>query len=99
GEYHNNPICHWLQLKLTKDLFKQKGENLVLAAEMFETDNQLVLNEYLSGFIKETNFEKEAKLWSNFSMYARLPCVVRNSPVDTSKNAIPNWSSVAFFAK
>jgi uncharacterized iron-regulated protein len=66
GEQHNNPICHWLQLKLTKDLFKQKGTNLVLAAEMFETDDQLVLNEYLNGFIKESNFEKEAKLWNNY---------------------------------
>jgi uncharacterized iron-regulated protein len=66
GEQHNNPICHWLQLKLAKDLFKQKGANLVLAMEMFETDDQLVLNEYLNGFIKESNFEKEAKLWSNY---------------------------------
>ena len=66
GEQHNNPICHWLQLKLTKDLFKQKGIDLVLAMEMFETDDQLVLNEYLGGFIKESNFEKEVKLWNNY---------------------------------
>jgi len=90
GELHNNPICHWLQLKLTKDLFKQKGANLVLAAEMFETDNQLVLNEYLSGFIKEANFEKESKLWNNyktdyrplveFAKQNKIPFVASNIP-------------------
>jgi uncharacterized iron-regulated protein len=24
GELHDNPICHWLQLELTKDLFADK---------------------------------------------------------------------------
>ena len=24
GELHNNPIAHWLQLRLTKDLYKKK---------------------------------------------------------------------------
>jgi uncharacterized iron-regulated protein len=90
GELHNNPICHWLQLKLTKDLFKHKGSNLVLAAEMFETDDQLVLNEYLNGFIKESNFEKEAKLWNNyktdyrtlveFAKQNKIPFVASNIP-------------------
>jgi len=67
GESHNNPICHWLQLRLTKDLHKVLGNRLVLAAEMFEVDDQLVLNEYLGGLIKESNFEKEAKIWNNYS--------------------------------
>lgn len=90
GELHNNPICHWLQLKLTKDLFKAKADKLVLAAEMFESDDQLVLNEYLSGFIKESNFEKEAKLWNNyktdyrplveFAKQNKIPFVASNIP-------------------
>ena len=45
GEFHNNPISHWLQLEVTKDL-KQK-RNLVLGAEMFEQDNQPALDLYL----------------------------------------------------
>lgn len=90
GELHNNPICHWLQLKLTKDLFKQKGANLVLAAEMFETDNQLVLNEYLNGFIKETNFEKEAKLWNNYKTdYRPLVEFARQNKVPFVASNIP----------
>ncbi|MCD4682888.1 MAG: ChaN family lipoprotein [Bacteroidales bacterium] len=66
GEQHNSPIAHWLQLELTKDLFEQKQENLVLGAEMFETDNQLLMDEYLTGAIAVKNFEAEAKLWKNY---------------------------------
>ncbi len=66
GEQHNNPISHWLELELTKDLYAEKNGNLILGAEMFETDNQLILDEYLSGQIAQKNFEKEAKLWDNY---------------------------------
>ena len=66
GELHNNPISHWLQLELTQDMFEEVGEDLVLGAEMFESDNQLILNEYLSDQISEKSFEKEARLWDNY---------------------------------
>ncbi|MBT33613.1 MAG: iron-regulated protein [Thalassobius sp.] len=73
GELHNNPICHWLQLRTTKKLFEAHGENLMLAAEMFETDDQLILNEYLAGKIQEKHLESEAKLWNNYQTdYAPL---------------------------
>nr|MBP9077821.1 ChaN family lipoprotein [Haliscomenobacter sp.] len=49
GEQHNNPICHWLQLEITQDLFAAKNGAVLLGAEMFERDNQLLLEEYLSG--------------------------------------------------
>ena len=67
GELHNNPISHWMQLELTKTLFAEKGTNLILGAEMFETDNQMLMDEYLSGKVKGKNFEDEAKLWKNYS--------------------------------
>jgi uncharacterized iron-regulated protein len=66
GELHNNPICHWLQFELTQSLFNAVGQKLVLGAEMFETDNQLLLNEYLDGKVAAKNFEAEAKLWPNY---------------------------------
>lgn len=65
GEFHNNPICHWLELELAKDLFATKKQNLVLGAEMYESDNQLVLDEYLSGLIMRKHFTTEAKMWNN----------------------------------
>ena len=74
GESHNNPIIHWLQIELTKDLYKKtserqskKGKNhLILGAEMFEADNQVILDEYLGNIITEKNFEAEARLWNNY---------------------------------
>jgi len=73
GELHDNPIAHWLQLELTRDLFAEKGKKLVLGAEMLEADNQLILKEYLSGMIRKRDFEAEAKLWPNYKTdYAPL---------------------------
>ncbi len=66
GELHNNPVCHWLQLELTKDIYNLKNKDLILGAEMFEADNQLILDEYVSGKISQKNFENEAKLWNNY---------------------------------
>ena len=65
GENHNDPISHWLQLELTKSLFKKHKSKLMLGAEMIESDNQIQLNEYLNGFIREKDFEKESKIWNN----------------------------------
>ncbi|MBI2279197.1 MAG: ChaN family lipoprotein [Bacteroidetes bacterium] len=65
GELHNNPIIHWLQYELTKDIFEQVNENIVLGAEMFEADNQLIINEYLGGHYNYDIFKKEAKIWPN----------------------------------
>ena len=63
GEYHDNPISHWLQLVLTKDLYKTKS--LILGAEMIERDNQAQLNQYLAGEINQKAFDTLARLWNN----------------------------------
>lgn len=64
GELHDNPIVHWLQYEFTKDLFSKKG--LVLGAEMFETDNQNQLNNYLNGKINQKVLDSTARLWKNY---------------------------------
>jgi len=66
GELHDNPIDHWLEQELTKDLYSDKKENLILAAEMFESDDQIIVDEYLSGAVSEKTLKDEAKLWTNF---------------------------------
>jgi uncharacterized iron-regulated protein len=90
GELHNNPISHWMQLELTQDLYEETGSDLLLGAEMFESDNQLLLDEYLSGKIKQKSFEKEARLWNNyktdykplveFAKENQLPFIATNIP-------------------
>ena len=66
GELHDNALCHWLELELAQDLYAEKTDKLVLGLEMFEADNQLLLNEYISGFIRKKDFDSEAKLWPNY---------------------------------
>ncbi len=66
GELHDNPIAHWLELEITKSLSAEKAGKLVLAAEMFETDNQILIDEYFSGIIKEASFESEVRKWTNY---------------------------------
>jgi len=66
GELHDDPIAHWLELEVTKSLFSQKEKNLVLGAEMFEADNQLLIDEYLKGTYDAAKFEAEVKLWKNY---------------------------------
>ncbi len=66
GELHDNPISHWIELQVTKALFEHKKDKLVLGAEMFEADNQLIMDEYLQGKISEKNFLNEMRLWKNY---------------------------------
>lgn len=88
GEYHNNPIIHWLQLEITRDLGEKR--NLILGAEMFEADNQEALNKYLTGEIDQVGLDSTARLWINYKTdyaplvnYARenaLPFIATNIP-------------------
>ena len=66
GELHNNPISHWMELEITKDLFAEKAGKIILGAEMFESDNQLMIDEYFSDKISKKSFESEARLWNNY---------------------------------
>ena len=67
GEYHGNPISHWLQLEISKSVFEIKGDKLFFGAEMFENGNQLVIDEYLKDFYPEDKMLPEiTQLWSNY---------------------------------
>ncbi|CAA7193612.1 ChaN family lipoprotein [Chryseobacterium potabilaquae] len=66
GENHNNSINHWLQLKVTETLYKQKKGHIILGAEMFERDNQVQLNQYLNGAIDAKTFKDSTRLWNNY---------------------------------
>lgn len=100
GEYHTNPISHWLQLELTKDLFNARGEALILGAEMFESDNQLIMNEYLAGQITETKFEDEARLWKNYKTdYKPLVLVAKEHELTFVATNIPRRYANMVFKK
>lgn len=90
GELHDNPISHWLEYEVTADLYRVVGNRLMLGAEMFEADNQLLLNEYLEAKYEADKFEAEVKLWKNYKTdykplveFARknsLPFIATNVP-------------------
>lgn len=90
GEYHNNPIAHWLQYELTKDLAAQNGNKLTLGFEMFEADQQRLLSDMASGKIEEKTFEDSTRLWTNYKtdykpliLFAKengIFCVASNIP-------------------
>jgi len=90
GELHNNPIIHWLQFELSKDLHSVHEDKLILGAEMFETDNQLLLNEYLEELISITRFEDESKLWPNYKTdYKPLVDFAKTNKLDFIATNIP----------
>lgn len=90
GELHDNPIGHWLEYEVTADLYKTASDRLIMGAEMFEADNQLLLDEYLGSEYEADKFEAEVKLWKNYKTdykplveFARknnLPFIATNIP-------------------
>ena len=68
GELHNDVISHWLELQLIQDLDSLKKGSLVVGAEMWEADNQIVLDEMLKDkFIDLNTYIENSILWSNFT--------------------------------
>jgi uncharacterized iron-regulated protein len=89
GEYHDNPIVHWLQLESTQDVFKVRPA-MVLGAEMFEADVQTVVDRYVFDSMPEKEFNKTARPWPNhktdykplldFAREKRIPFIATNIP-------------------
>lgn len=90
GELHNNPMSHWLELQLAKDLFKIKKQDLIMGAEMFETDNQTLLDDYFAGKIIQDTFQSRARLWPNYHTdYKPLVEFARNTNVKFIGTNVP----------
>ncbi len=96
GELHNNPLCHWLELQLAKDLAQQRGTSLVFGAEMFEADNQKVLSDYVNGQTTDTEFAKQARLWPNYDTdYKPLVDLARDRKLAFVATNVPRkWASL-----
>ena len=90
GEFHNNPISHWLEYEVTKSIYENNSGKIVMGAEMFEADNQMIVDEFLTGKITSKRFEIECKLWDNYSTdYEPLMCFARDSGVHFVATNIP----------
>jgi len=89
GEEHNDSTGHLLELELFKQLAQKYQQKAALSMEMFTTDCQLVVNEYLSGLIREKNLVSDARTWPNYKDYRplielakqnQLPVIAANAP-------------------
>lgn len=88
GEFHNNPIVHWLQLEITRDC--DLSRDLVLGAEMFEQDNQLALNQYLEGKLSAKGLDSNARLWPNYKTdYAPLVNYAKENKIVFAATNVP----------
>jgi uncharacterized iron-regulated protein len=72
GEEHDDSTGHYLEYKLLKGLNAKYQGKVALSLEMFETDCQNVLNEYLDDLIREKNFRTDARVWPNYKDYSPL---------------------------
>lgn len=91
GEQHNDPISHWMELSLVKSLYQLKKDNFITGAEMWESDNQLIMDEMMkSKMIDGKSYTESSKLWPNFTtdykpilLYAKknnIPFICTNIP-------------------
>lgn len=90
GEQHNNAMSHWMELEIAKDLYAAKGSKMVMGAEMFEADGQLLIDEYLSGKVKKKYFDDQARLWPNYKTdYAPLLTFAKDSKLRFIATNVP----------
>jgi uncharacterized iron-regulated protein len=92
GEVHDDPTAHALQRALLEEAHRRYGATrpVALSLEMFERDVQLVLDEYLSGLLRERDVLSDGRPWGNYTSdyrpaveYAKahgLPVVAANAP-------------------
>lgn len=65
GEFHDDAICHKLELDLLQELFKLNPK-IIVSFEMFERDVQSTVNAYLAGTIDEAAFLTASRPWPNY---------------------------------
>ncbi len=90
GETHLDEVTHRVELNILEALAERRDGQVVLAMEMFATDVQPVLDDYVAGRIDEDAFLAAARPWKNYQTgyrplieFARargLPVVASNIP-------------------
>jgi uncharacterized iron-regulated protein len=96
GEEHNDSVTHYLQKTLFELLFARYADKLALSMEMFDRDVQPVMNEYLGGHIREKNFLKDARVWSNYRDYRPMVEFSKEKKLDViCANAPSRYTNLA----
>lgn len=82
GEEHNDSVAHYLENKIFEMLYQKFTNNITLSMEMFDRDVQTVMDEYLKGYIREKNFTKDARAWSNYKDYKPMVEFAKKNKLD-----------------
>lgn len=94
GEEHNDSTGHYLETELFKKIATAYPSKTTLTMEMFHTDVQPVINEYLKGIISEKNFIKEARAWNNYKDYRPMIELAKLNKLDViGGNAAARYSN------
>ncbi len=90
GEEHNDRVGHYLERLILDSLYAAYGDSLALSMEMFNRDAQVVVDEYLQGYIRERELIRDGQAWNNyahdysplveFAKAHHLPVVAANAP-------------------
>lgn len=89
GEEHNDSTGHYLENLLLEKIINKYPGKAALSMEMFQTDCQIVVDEYLAGFIREKNLITEGRSWPNYKDYRPMieqakrthtPVIAANAP-------------------
>ncbi len=82
GEEHNDSVTHYLEMRMLETLAKTYQNEVALSMEMFDRDVQTVMNEYLTGDIREKNFLKDSRAWSNYKDYKPMVEFAKKNKLD-----------------
>lgn len=87
GEVHDNPASHRLELEVLKAIYERNPGSVSLGMEMFNSEQQPVLDRWVAGEIDEKTFLRESRWYENwgsdFELYRELLefCRDRHIPV------------------
>lgn len=91
GERHGNSINYWLEYELAKDIFENINEDIVLGTQTYQSDNQLIINEYLGAHLDYPTFNNDvSKGESNHIEYRQLLDFARSYQLPFIATSIPN---------
>ncbi len=82
GEEHDDSVTHFLENKMLELLYARFPGKMALSMEMFDRDVQPIMNEYLLSDIREKNFKKEARVWSNYKDYKPMVEFAKKNRMD-----------------
>ncbi len=100
GEFHDNPIAHWLQLELLSELIESKPNQVQLGFEMLERDQQSLLQAYIDGVLTYEQFADTTKLWVNFETdYLPLVHAAKTHHLPVIATNVPRRYASSLFKK